>query len=245
MRFPEVAVNGIYRRLIPSKFPTIDVYERLGPQAVRDEAVRLEELTNPRLISKARILAASEGMSPPASVQLQNWNHAPFTYPNIEGSYLLPSPFPVLELASDIKGALARAILRREAFLSRTADPPQGLDMRVISNSVVGTFVDLRATPDKLDHQAIWSIGKDLYNGGAMGALFTIPEILGSQFAAIFSKACLVESAVQAAHYRFQWDGNSISKIYDFADGKDLTRGQILSSNSFDLASTDVKTSEI
>lgn len=186
MRFPEVAVNDIYRRLIPSKFPTIDVYERLGPQAVRDEAIRLEEHTNPRLISKARILAASEAMSPPASVQLQNWNHAPFTYPNIEGSYVLPSPFPVLELASDIKGALARAILRREAFLSRTADPPQGLDMRVISNSVVGTFVDLRESCKELDQEARWSIGKELYNAGAMGALFTIPEISGTQFAAIF-----------------------------------------------------------
>jgi hypothetical protein len=106
---------------------------------------------------------------------------------------------------------------------------------------VVGTFVDLRASCDKLDQQAIWSIGKDLYNAGVMGVLFTIPEIFGTQFAGIFSKSCLVESAVQAAHYRFQWDGESISKIYDFANGKDLTRGQILSSNLFDLAPTDVK----
>jgi hypothetical protein len=225
--FDEVRISGIYRRLIPSKFPTIDVYERLGSQALKDEAIRLEALTNPRLISQGRILASADPNDPTTASQLQNWNHAPFTYPNIEGGHFLPRPYPVLELAPDDRAALARAIIRREEFLARTDDPPQGLDMRVISNSVSGTFADLRPISSVLDQQSRWEIGRKLYDGGATGILFGLPEVGGAEFVGIFSKQALIGSAMQAAHYRFQWDGRSIAKVYDFTNGADITREEI------------------
>jgi hypothetical protein len=64
-----------------------------------------------------------------------------------EGTYFLPPPYSVMELAADERGALAKAILRREEFLSRTDEPACGVDMRMITNKVVGSFVDLRGLP--------------------------------------------------------------------------------------------------
>ena len=119
MAYPQISVDAQYRRLIPSKWPTIHLYEKFGSREMQACAAELETLTNPRLAAKARITGgdiSADSNSP----RLQNWNHAPFAYPMPEGTYSLPPPYSVLELAADEKGALARAILRREEFLSRT-----------------------------------------------------------------------------------------------------------------------------
>ena len=127
--YPKIAVHGQYRRLIPSKYPTIDIYERFGSPEMRAFAAELEKVTNPRLAAKSR-LTGGDTAADSGSPRLQNWNHAPFAYPMPEGTYMLPEPYPVMELAGDERGALARAIVRREEFLARTEEPACEIELR-------------------------------------------------------------------------------------------------------------------
>jgi hypothetical protein len=228
LEYPHISIDSEYRRLIPSKWPTIDIYEKFGSREMQAAAADLETLTNPRLAAKARITGgdlSADSRSP----NLQNWNHAPFAYPMPEGTHLLPPPYSVLELAASERGALARAILRREEFLGRTDEPACGVDMRMITNRVVGKFVDLRGLPLDMTQIARWMLGRRLYEDGGQGALFRIADLPGYDFISIFNRDVLVERGVQGAHYRFRWDGRRIGRLYDFAADRDIDRDDIMS----------------
>lgn len=227
MAYPQISVDDRYRRLIPSKWPTIDIYEKFGSREMQSFAAELEAVTNPRLAAKARI-TGGDISADSSSPRLQNWNHAPFAYPMPEGTYSLPSPYSVMELAVDERGALGRAILRREDFLSRTDEPACGIDMRMITNRVVGKFVDLRGLPPDTSQTARWMMGHRLYEDGVQGILFKMTELPGSEFICVFTNEVLVDHGVQGAHYRFRWDGQRIGRIYDFAADRDIDRNAII-----------------
>ncbi|NNU55578.1 RES family NAD+ phosphorylase [Rhizobium indigoferae] len=227
MAYSQIAVDGHYRRLIPSKYPTIDIYEKFGSSEMQALAAKLETITNPRLAAKSRI-TGGDISADSSSPKLQHWNHAPFSYPMAEGTYFLPAPYSVLELASDERGALAKAILRREEFLSRTDEPVCGVDMRMITNKVSGSFVDLRGLPHETTQAARRMLGQRLYEDGVDGVIFKITDLSGSEFISIFNGDCLVDKGVQGAHYRFRWDGQRIGRIYDFGNKRDIDRGEII-----------------
>ncbi|MER9674562.1 RES family NAD+ phosphorylase [Mesorhizobium sp. M0208] len=225
--YPQIAVHGQYRRLIPSKYPTIDIYERFGSPEMRAFAAELEKVTNPRLAAKSR-LTGGDISADSGSPRLQNWNHAPFAYPMPEGTYMLPGPYSVMELAGDERGALARAIVRREEFLARTEEPACGVDMRMITNRVLGTFVDLRGLPPDTPGSARQKLGRHLYEEGAQGVVFGMTELPGHDFVSIFTSDALPDKGIQGAHYRFRWDGTQIHRIYSFGENRDIDRSDII-----------------
>ncbi|MBO1687770.1 hypothetical protein HJU46_16985, partial [Clostridium butyricum] len=55
MAYPQISIDNRYRRLIHSKWPTIDNYEKFGSREMQSFAAELEAVTNPRLAAKARI----------------------------------------------------------------------------------------------------------------------------------------------------------------------------------------------
>jgi hypothetical protein len=225
--YPQISIDGQYRRLFPSKYPTIDIYEQFGSREMQALAADLETITNPRLAAKSRI-TGGDVSADANSPKLQNWNHAPFAYPMPEGSYCLPAPYSVLELAADERGALARAILRREEFLSRTDEPACGVDMRMITNKVVGNFVDLRGLPPDTTQGARRLLGQRLYEEDVQGVIFKMAELPGHEFLSVFNSDVLIERGIQGAHYRFRWDGTRITRVFDFGANKDIDRNEII-----------------
>jgi len=219
-------IDEVWHRLIPSRFPPVDVYERLGSAELGALAKEIEDKTNPRLRAKAWLLDKTPELGT-ASARLQNWNHAPFAYRDPEGSTFLNPGYGVLEVVSGVRPALAWALRRRESFLGRTQEPPMGMDMRLLVTQVKGDFVDLLETPFEDDRERRWALGDELYKGDAKGVLFRRPELPRSRALAIFDNRVLGPT-VQSAHYRFVWDGMVISKIYDFSDGEEIGRDDLL-----------------
>ena len=215
MTFQTISLKGPHYRLIPSRFPPIDVYERLGAPVLGAAAKRLEALTNPRLAALGRQEATPNGDGASRSPRYQNWNHAPFAYKGPEGSWLLPPAYGALELALDEPSALLLALVRREAFLARTGEPAIALDMRMLVTEVDGEFADLRCEPPA-SREERWALGEQLRKGGVVGALHARVEVPGGVFLSVFDGGVLGGST-QAAHYRFSWNGERIRDVYDFA----------------------------
>ena len=69
-------LDGEFYRLIPSRFPTIDVYERVASRARWPILQQVETLTNSRAKEREAMIGTDPVESPPP--HLQNWNHAPF-----------------------------------------------------------------------------------------------------------------------------------------------------------------------
>ena len=217
---------GTWFRLIPSRFPPVDLYERLAPESHWPILHEIEDLTNPR-VQERRLLTGLSRVNE-ASDRLQNWNHAPFTYRNPEGSWLLDPFIGALELWDSMQTALASSIRRRELFLSRTSEPPLALDMRVLCTRVEGTFTDLTDMDPTLNQNERWRKGEDALRSGASGAIFRSPYRPGGKGLAVFQGEVLGRS-LQAEHFRFVWDGNSIRSIYSFHDGTTLRPEHVFS----------------
>lgn len=219
-------IDQEWHRLIPSRFPPVEVYERLGPPEIAADAKALEDKTNPRLQAKSWLLGKSAEYSE-SSPRLQNWNQAPFSYRNPEGSTFLNPAYGVFEAVSGVRPALARAIRRRELFLSRTQEPPTGLDMRLLVTRIQGELVDLTEQSWNDDRDRRWAAGREIYEAGANGILFRSPDAPQCLAVTVFDNG-LLGRTIQSAHYRFVWDGEKIRKVYDFSgDGTELSRDEL------------------
>ena len=194
-------------QLIPSRFPPIDVYERLGQSELRAAAQELEQKTNPRLIALQHIEKPPDP-SDKGAPQYQNWNHAPFVYKNPEGSQFLGPAYGVAEMSADLDAALLLALFRREEFFSRTNEEAMGQDMRVLRRRVTGTLLDLAAVETGLAQADRWKIGQKIFESGAAGIIYRRTGFGEHRFVSVFNGAVLTR-ALQDAHYRFEWDGRT------------------------------------
>jgi hypothetical protein len=213
LNFDYVSVDNSWYRLIPSRFPPVSLYERVAPESAWPVVHAVEDLTNPR--AQARKLLTGTAQVDEASPKLQNWNHAPFTYLNPEGTWLLDPLFGAMELSDCLQTALAMSVQKRELFLSRTNEPPLDLDMRVLCTRTKASFADLRGLDPTLTQTARWQIGEKLLQLGANGALFRCPVRPAGTCLAIFNGDVL-ERSVQAEHFRFVWDGVRVKSVYSF-----------------------------
>lgn len=208
-RFPNCEVDGDFYLVIPSRFPPVPLYTRLGSADIQAAAEAVEAKTNPRLREEVRL---AKGPALGNEHQLQNWNLAPFAYANPAGTTFLGPQYRVLEVVVSERGALARALLRREAFLASTGEPPVRVEMRLIKRSVKGRFADLSSAPPDPDLKARRELAADIYDSELKGILFACPELGGTRAVAVFDGAVLGR-AIQSDHFRFDWNGSAITKI--------------------------------
>lgn len=227
------SIKKTWYRLIPSRFPPVDIYERLGPPEDWGALHALEEMTNPRV--RQRELLTGLNRVDLGSPRLQNWNHAPFTYLNPEGTWLLDPFYGVLELSNCLQTALATSIRKRELFLASANEPPIDLDMRVLGHSVSGDFLDLTGLDPQLPQSARWRIGEQALQSGAAGAVFACPHRPKAECIAIFQGEALGKS-VQEDHYRFIWDGTAVRSVYAFNGGRKLAANEIFSEQTMTRA---------
>lgn len=221
-----------FYRLIPSRFPTIDVYERVAAPARWPILQHIETLTNSRAKERQAMIGADQVESPPP--HLQNWNHAPFVYVDPDGSAILSGAFGVLEVGDDRNTAIAMAVARREAFLSATSLEAHPLEMRMLAHKVSGRFASL-GDLSALSQSERWALGASLYEHWD-GAVFTCLETGCGETIAVFNVESLGK-ATQAEHYRFVWDGSRIRTVYNFndlgdADGKGFDPQLLISANA-------------
>lgn len=208
--------SGDCYRLIPSRFPPVNVYEGITASDRMEELAVVENLTNPRLRSHARIAPLIKAKAE-ADPRLQNWNLAPFAYGNPDGSYFFGEDRPCLEVATNRQTALAVSVARREAFLESTKEAPLGLDMRMLCTPVSGRFWDLRGVTlpsGQPGREARRHIGARMPTE-AQGVLYSPEERASGTCIAILVGDVLRRSN-QTSHFRYVWDGRSISVLYAF-----------------------------
>lgn len=224
--------SGEAFRLIPSRFPPVNVYEGLIANDRQDDIVAVENLTNPRLRSLGRLQQAAQGDAG-ADPRLQNWNLAPFAYGNPDGSTFFGEDRPCLEVAVERQTALAVSVAKRQAFMEATEEAPLGLDMRMLCTPVRGTFWDLRnvsGRPAELDRKRRYALGA-MMPEGAQGIVFHPPERPAGTCIAIVTGDVLHRSR-QTVHFRYVWDGQRISVLYAFDNMGALIKAESLASEN-------------
>ncbi|MDJ0627613.1 MAG: RES family NAD+ phosphorylase [Rhodobacter sp.] len=211
-------VGDIFFVLIPSRFPPVPLYRRIA-DGYDDDIAAVAELHNPRLREKQRVLGNAGIAVDETSPRFQNWNHAPFTYSNPEGSWFFDRFVRCLEMSQDKQTALAVSVAKRERFLKRTKEAPIGLDMRMLSRKVSGAFLDAQSVPAELPQEERRKLGTELLarakRDALAGVLFrSIERPSGTRVCVLDGD--VLDRAIQGEHFRYVWDGDRVSTLYAF-----------------------------
>lgn len=207
-------------RIIPSRYPTVDLYERVADPADFDALYALESRTNPRLRDEAgdiRLVSPSERVTGPGATYIM----APFTHLHPNGGRFNDGSFGAYYAAQSRATAVAETTYHRARFLRATAEPPIELEMRVLEAQLDARLHDLRghqaALPrihDPDDYGAGQRLARRLHGKGSWGISYDSVRHDGGHCVAALRPRAL-SSCRQAEHLVYEWDGSTIAAVYE------------------------------
>jgi hypothetical protein len=207
-------------RVIPSRYPTIHLFERVADPADWDALYWIESLTNPRLrdeVGDIELVPREErAFGPGGSVIM-----APFTHLDAAGSRFADGTFGAFYAAVQLATSIAETCYHREVFLRATRQEPLELDMRSYLADVAAHFHDIRGRralmPDIYDSDSYVSsqvLGRKLKLNGSNGIVYDSVRHPGGECLAIY-RPRLIQNLRQGVHLRYVWDGARISRVYE------------------------------
>ena len=207
-------------RLIPSRYPTVGLYDRVADPGDLAVVFAIEALTNPRIrdeVGELQLVPKDERVSGAGSTMVM----AAFTHLNPEGSRFSDGSYGVYYAADTLATAVAEVGHHRALFLARTREPPIDVDLRLIQATVEAPLHDLRdlgrpgaALLDPHDYGPPQRLGRQLRQGGSSGVLFPSVRCPGGFCVGLFRPRA-VHHARSAAHLALHWDGERITHWYE------------------------------
>jgi hypothetical protein len=213
-------------RLIPSRFPTVGLFDAIADPADLDAVFAIEALANPRLrdeVGELQLVPREERVSGPGATPVM----AAFTHLNPEGSRFSDGSFGVYYAAHSLATAVAEVSHHRAVFLRRTDEPAIDLDLRLITANVEAELHDLRtpasAQPaerqyesalDPDDYGPSRRLGIALRRAGSWGMVYPSVRDAAGECVAIFRPKAL-RHARSALHIALHWDGERITHWFE------------------------------
>lgn len=207
-------------RIVPTRHPSVYLYDRVADAADFDALYALEALTNERLRDEAgavHLVAPEERVFGPGSGPIM----AAFTHLNPNGSRFSDGRFGVFYAARERATAIAETAHHHARFLAATAEPPMHLPMRLYHVAIDARLHDLRpadAAPaavfDPLHYGASQSLGAALNAAGSAGVVYPSVRRRQGQCVGLF-KPRGASQCVHAAVLLYAWDGARFADIYE------------------------------
>jgi len=214
-------------RLVPSRFPPIQLFERVTDPADLDAVIAIENLTNNRLrdeIGDIQLVAQEDRISGPGSSPVM----AAFTHVNPEGGRFTDGTYGAYYAARDLETAVRESAHHRQIFLGRTKEVPGEIDMRCYLATLNADLVDICGLqivrPELYDRESYarsQPFARELRAQGAMGIAWDSVRNPGGDCAAAFKPRAL-QPAIQGPHLSFVWDGERIAHYYEKSQLADL-----------------------
>ena len=207
-------------RIISSRFPPIELFERVADPADLDAVYQIEAITNDRLREEAGELALvspEDRISGPGTSPIM----AAFTHLNKQGTRFSAGGYGVFYAGLTLDTAIAETCYHRAKFLKATEEPAQEIDMRVYAVELAGNLHDirsLRAEMAPLYHPTSYGIAqqtaRDLREAGSDGIVYQSVRQECGECAAVF-RPRLLSGCRQERHLCYVWDGARISTVYE------------------------------
>jgi len=204
-------------RLVPSRYPTVGVFDRVASPDDLPELFELEGWTNDRVSAEAgllHLLPTDEWVTGPmASVVM-----AAFCHPAPRGARFSDETRGAWYAGRSIETALAESLHRRTEELLEIGVTDTRVEMRLYHADFNATFHDLRESPDQWEdvlapdsHMAGQELGARLLEAGSNGIVYPSVRQRGGTCLACFRPKEVLNLRV-AGHYAYTWrDGRPSS----------------------------------
>jgi len=206
-------------RLVPSRYPSVGVLDRVATPADLDAVTELEAWTNDRLSVELGILSTIPQDEWVVGEPMSSVVMAAFCHPRPGGARFSGPDRGAWYAARTLETALAESVYNRTRELEEVGQLETRMQMRLYHADFATTFHDVRGggrrwsriyDPDSyVDSQRV---GRALFAAGSNGLVYDSVRHPGGTCVACF-RPRLVRRARVAAHYEYTWSGTPAPAI--------------------------------
>ena len=199
-------------RLVPSRYPTVGVFDRVATPEDLPELFELEGWTNDRLSNELGLINTVPPQEwvtgPMASVVM-----AAFCHPHAAGARFTDSTRGAWYAARDLDTALAESIHRRTKEFQEIGLLDARVEMRLYHADVSAALHDVRGAGwehvhDPGDHAPGQRLGRALFDAGSNGLVYRSVRRSGGECLVSF-RPKLVTAVKAASHFEYVWNGRA------------------------------------
>lgn len=207
-------------RIVPTRYPSVNLFDRVASAADFDALYALEAMTNERAredLGEVARVPPEQRLYGPGSGPIM----AAFTHVNPLGSRFSDGRYGMFYAARDRATALAETRFHHARFMAATQQPPAHLPMRLYSVQIDATLHDLRpagsvppAVYDPDSYAASRALGSQLQAQGSAGVVYRSVRQPRGQCVGLFQPRG-AQHCVHAAYLLYAWDGRGFSDVYE------------------------------
>ncbi|WP_430367368.1 RES family NAD+ phosphorylase [Trinickia sp. NRRL B-1857] len=207
-------------RVIPTRFPAVNLFDRVASSDDFDALYALEAMTNDRLrteVGELDLVPPEERCFGPGCGPIM----AAFTHLNPLGSRFSDGSYGVFYCAREARTAVAETRYHSGLFLAATKQAPLRQQMRLYTVLARGEAIDLRNDPtidpavlSPIDYSAGQALGRRLRQAGAAGIVYPSVRDTSGECLAAF-KTTLLRDCRHAAYLEYNWNGNAIDSVFE------------------------------
>jgi hypothetical protein len=206
-------------RLIPSRYPSVGVFDRIASPEDLEALVELEAWTNDRLSAQLGLLHTIPPDEWVLNQPMATVVMAAFCHPAPGGARFSGRERGAWYAARRLETALAESVHRRTLELSEIGHFDTRVQMRLYHADFHATFHDLRGHPRRYadyyepdSYAASQQLARELFDSGSNGVVYDSVRYAGGECLACF-RPPLVKRVRVAAHYEFQWEGTPEPRV--------------------------------
>lgn len=208
-------------RIIPSRFPPIELFERVSTADEFELIYEIEQLTNPRLrneVGEIQLVPKEDRLFGQGTSQIM----AAFTHLPTNGSRFTDCSYGVYYAGDSLETAVEETKYQREKFLNNFRSPKIEIDMRVLLADLDAKLHDISGLQESLqdiyhlnDYTASQEFGKKIRKDGlaSWGIQYDSIRYNPGKCVAVFRPKAL-SNCRQERHLCYVWDGEKITNVY-------------------------------
>jgi hypothetical protein len=208
-------------RIVPTRYPSIYIYDRVADASEFEALYALEALTNDRIREESgaiELVAPGERVFGPGSGPIM----AAFTHLNPLGSRFSDGSYGVFYAAKRRPTAIAETRYHHGVFLRATSQAPMHLPMRLYGVEIDAKLHDLRGHPDRAvfdrdSYVASQALGRELRAKGSGGVGYRSVRDPEGECVGLFTPRS-ASNCQHLAQLLYVWDGERFSDVYEKSD---------------------------
>lgn len=207
-------------RIVPTRYPTINLFDRVAAADDFEALHALEALSNERLrdeLGQIDRVPRDERLYGPGSGPIM----AAFTHVNLAGSRFCAGDHGVFYAARERATAVAETRYHQGKFMAATNQGPMHLPMRLYAVVIDARLHDLRiagsvdgAVYASEDYGAAQALGARLRATGSLGVVYRSVRHERGQCVGLF-KPRGASRCLHAAYLLYAWDGQRFTDVYE------------------------------